>query len=70
VKVKCIKNHESLGGRLEGLKIDTYYQLTDIDTIGYRIIDELGRNLWYIKANFEPIEDTRDKKINQLINNF
>jgi hypothetical protein len=69
MKVKCIKDHDSVG-RLKGLRIDTYYQLTDIDTIGYRIIDDLGRNFWFTKDSFEPIEETRDKLLNKLINNL
>ena len=73
MRIKCIKNsdkHSNSEGvdRLEGLKIDTFYQVTDLDNIGYRIIDDLGQNFWYSKDKFEPIEDTRNKKINQLIN--
>lgn len=68
MRIKCIKNHESLGGRLEGLKINSYYQVTDIDSIGYRIIDDLGRNYWFTKDSFEPIEEIRDKLLNELLN--
>ena len=50
-----------------GIKIDSSYQITDIDNIGYRVIDELGRNYWYTKECFEPIEETRDKLINELL---
>ena len=67
MKVKCIKDHDSVG-RLKGLRIDTYYQLTDIDTIGYRIIDDLGRNFWFTKDSFEPIEESRDKLLSDLLN--
>ena len=48
MKIKCIKNHDSVG-KLKGLRTDTYYQVTDIDMIGYRIIDDLGRNFWFTK---------------------
>jgi hypothetical protein len=67
MKIKCIKNHDSVG-RLKGLRIDAYYQLTDINNIGYRIIDDLGRNFWFTKDSFEPIEETRDKLLNELLN--
>ena len=67
MKIKCIKNNDSVG-RLKGLRIDAYYQVTDIDTIGYRIIDELGRNYWFTKDSFEPIEEIRDKLLNELLN--
>ena len=65
--IKCIKNQDSVG-RLKGLRIDAYYQLTDIDTIGYRIIDDLGRNYWFTKDSFEPNEEIRDKLLNELLN--
>lgn len=67
MKIKCIKNNDSVG-RLKGLRIDSYYQVTDIDTIGYRIIDDLGRNYWFTKDSFEPIEEIRDKLLNELLN--
>lgn len=68
MKIKCIKNNDSVG-RLKGLlRIDTYYQVTDIDTIGYRIIDDLGQNFWFTKDCFEPIEEKRNKIINKLLN--
>jgi len=67
MRIKCIKNNDSVG-RLKGLRIDTYYKVTDIDSIGYRIIDDLGRNYWFTKDSFEPIEETRDKLLNELLN--
>jgi len=67
MRIKCIKNNDSVG-RLKGLRIDAYYQVTDIDTIGYRIIDDLGRNYWFTKGSFEPIEEKRDKLLNELLN--
>ena len=67
MKIKCIKNNDSVG-RLKGLRIDAYYQVTDIDTIGYRIIDDLGRNYWFTKDSFEPIEEIRDRLLNELLN--
>ena len=65
--IKCIKNQDSVG-RLKGLRIDAYYKVTDIDSIGYRIIDDLGRNYWFTKDSFEPIEEIRDKLLNELLN--
>ena len=67
MKIKCIKNHDSVG-TIKGIRIDAYYQVTDIDTIGYRIIDDLGRNFWVTKDSFEPIEEIRDKLLNELLN--
>jgi hypothetical protein len=51
MRVKCIKDYDTVD-KLKGLTLDTYYQLTDIDNIGYRIIDDLGRNFWYTKECF------------------
>lgn len=69
MRVKCIKDYNSIG-RLKGLRKDTYYQLTDINKIGYRIIDDLGRNFWFTKECFEPIEETRDNILNELLNDI
>ena len=65
MRLKCITNKYS-----NQITLDKYYQVNDIDTIGYQIIDDLGRNFWYIKGSFVPIEEKRDKLLNQLINNF
>jgi hypothetical protein len=67
MRVKCIKDYDTVA-KLKGLTIGSYYQLTDIDNIGYRVIDNLGRNFWHTKECFEPIEETRDKLINELLN--
>lgn len=69
MRLKCIKyyNYVELS---KGLTLDTYYQVTDIDNHGYRIIDDLGRNYWYTKECFEPLEETRDKLINELLNDI
>jgi hypothetical protein len=67
MRVKCIKDYDTVD-KLKGLTLDTYYQLTDIDNIGYRIIDDLGRNFWYTKECFEPIEEARDNILNKLLN--
>jgi hypothetical protein len=66
MKLKCIKDYDSVG-KLKGLTIDTYYQITDIDNVGYRTIDNLGRNFWFTKDCFEPIETARDKLLNELL---
>ena len=67
---KKLKRGIKIGGYYQvkrGIKIGGYYQVTNEDSLGYRVIDELGRNYWYIKECFEPIEETRDKLINELL---
>jgi len=67
MRVKCIKDYDTVD-KLKGLTIGSYYQINDIDNIGYRIIDDLGRNYWYTKECFEPIEEARDNILNELLN--
>ena len=75
MKLKCIKDYkvdkqyslESYSYQ-PALKVGNFYQVTDKDKIGYKIIDDLGRNYWYVKDCFEPIQETRNDKINNLLN--
>jgi len=81
MRLKCIRNDYN---RLVDFKIGTlpgtseektiqvgkYYLVTDIDSIGYRIIDDLGRNYWYTKELFEPLEEKRNILINEIINDI
>lgn len=81
MRLKCIRNDynrllDYQIGHLPGtseektIQVDKYYLVTDIDNIGYRIIDDLGRNYWYTKELFEPIEEKRDNLINEIINDI
>jgi hypothetical protein len=69
MRVKCIKYYGNLT-KSHGLTLDTYYQLTDIDKHGYRVIDDLDRNYWFTKECFEPIEEARDNILNELLNDI
>jgi len=75
MKLKCIKDYKvDKQYSLESypyqpaLKVGNFYQVADKDKIGYKIIDDLGRNYWYVKDCFEPIQETRNDKINNLLN--
>ena len=75
MKLKCIKDYKvDKKYSLESypyqpaLKVGNFYQVIDKDNIGYKIIDDLGRNYWYVKDCFEPIQETRNDKINNLLN--
>jgi hypothetical protein len=63
--VKCKCDNDSVG-KLKGLTIDKSYKVTDIDSIGYRIVDNELRNFWYTKELFYPIDEERNKKLNSL----
>lgn len=63
--VRCKSDNDSVG-KLKGLTIDKSYVVTDIDSIGFRIVDNELRNLWYLKELFYPIDEERNKKIEQL----
>jgi hypothetical protein len=64
--VKCKSDNDSVG-KLKGLTIDKSYKVTDIDSIGYRIVDNELRNFWYTKDLFYPIDEERNKKLNQIL---
>ena len=63
--VKCKSDNDSVG-KLIGLTIDKLYPVTSIDNIGFRIIDNRMREYWYTKELFYPIDEERNKKIEQL----
>jgi len=64
--IKCKSNNDSVG-ELKGLTIGKSYLVTEIDSIGFRILDNLNRNYWYAKQLFYPIDEERDKKIDLLL---
>ena len=63
--VRCKSDNDSVG-KLKGLTIDKSYIVTDIDNIGFRIVDNELRNFWYTKDLFHPIDEERNKKIEKL----
>ncbi len=63
--VKCKSDNDSVG-KLIGLTIDKSYAVTGIDNIGFRIVDNQMREYWYTKELFYPIDEERNKKIEQL----
>ena len=63
--VRCKIDNDSVG-KLKGLTIDKSYVVTDIDNIGFKIVDDELRNFWYTKELFYPIVEERNKKIEEL----
>jgi hypothetical protein len=65
--VRCKSDNDSVSKhKLKGLTIDKSYVVTDNDNIGFRIIDDELRNYWYTKELFYPIDEERNKKIEEL----
>ena len=63
MKIKCINNKYLTSG----LTLNKYYQVTGIDEIGYKIIDDRNYNFWYTKELFQQPEDNREEKLNELL---
>jgi len=63
--VRCKSDNDSVG-KLKGLTIDKSYAVTGINNIGFRIIDNEMRNFWYTKELFYPIDEERNKKLENL----
>jgi len=63
--VRCKSDNDSVG-KLKGLTIDKSYMVTEEDNIGFRILDDELRNFWYTKELFYPIDEERNKKIEEL----
>lgn len=49
------------------LCIGCHYDVLDIDSIGYRVVDETGSGRWYCRDYFVPVEESREKKIDSII---
>jgi hypothetical protein len=47
---------------------DKSYRVTEIDNVGYRIINDNGQNFWYVKEKFYSIDEVRDIMINDILN--
>jgi hypothetical protein len=47
---------------------DKSYRVTEIDNVGYRIINDNGQNFWYTKDKFYSIDEVRDIMINEILN--
>jgi hypothetical protein len=47
---------------------DKSYRVTEVDDIGFKIINDNGQNLWYAKDKFYSIDEVRDIMINEILN--
>ena len=69
--VRCKKNYDVLGDistTYPSITPDKSYRVTEIDNVGYRIINDNGQNFWYTKDKFYSIDEVRDIIINEILN--
>lgn len=69
--VRCKINYDVLDDILimsKSITIDKSYCVTEVDNIGFRIINDNGDNFWYVKEKFYPIGEMRNIIINQILN--
>jgi len=67
--VRCKKNYDILDNisiMSKSITPDKSYRVTEIDNVGYRIINDNGQNFWYTKDKFYPIDEERARKIEQI----
>ena len=53
---------------LKSITPDKSYKVTEVDNIGFRIINDDGDNFWYVKEKFYSIDEVRDIMINEILN--
>jgi hypothetical protein len=69
--VRCKINYDVLGDisiRSTSITPDKSYRVTEVDDIGFKIINDNGQNFWYTKDKFYSIDEVRDIMINEILN--
>ena len=69
--VRCKINYDVLDDILimsKSITPDKSYKVTEVDNIGFRIINDDGDNFWYVKEKFYSIDELRDIMINEILN--
>jgi hypothetical protein len=69
--VRCKINYDVLDNISiisTSITTDKSYRVTEIDNVGYRIINDNGQNFWYTKDKFYSIDELRDIMINEILN--
>lgn len=59
MKVRCINNNGIINGML---RIGEIYEVLDNDGIGYKLSDDLGRDIYFCKERFEIVEEDKEMK--------
>ena len=63
MKVKCIDNVDGWFN----ITIGKTYKIIGEDELGYKIINDLGEENWYIKEWFKQLSKLRNETINKLL---
>ena len=69
--VRCKINYDVLGDISiisTSITPDKSYRVTEVDDIGFKIINNNGQNLWYAKDKFYSLDEVRDIMINEILN--
>jgi hypothetical protein len=69
--VRCKRNCDVLGDISiisTSITPDKSYRVTEVDDIGFKIINDNGQNLWYAKDKFYSLDEVRDIMINEILN--
>ena len=69
--VRCKRNCDVLDDisiRSKSITPDKSYEVTEVDDIGFKIINDNGQNLWYAKDKFYSLDEVRDIMINEILN--
>ena len=69
--VRCKINYDVLDDILimsKSITPDKSYKVTEVDNIGFRIINDDDDNFWYVKEKFYSIDEVRDIMINEILN--
>ena len=69
--VRCKINYDVLDDIIimsKSITINKSYKVTEVDNIGFRIINDDGDNFWYVKEKFYSIDELRDIMINEILN--
>ena len=48
------------------LTVGKYYDIIEVDDIGYKVLNDIGYKGWVMKNYFESIENMRDNKLNEI----
>jgi hypothetical protein len=69
--VRCKRNCDVLDDisiRSKSITPDKSYRVTEVDDIGFKIINDNGQNFWYSKDKFYSLDEVRNIMINEILN--
>jgi len=63
MKILCINN----ANFKLSLTVNKYYNVIEKDKLGFKILDDANRTVWYASSRFKPINQDRNDKLNKLL---